>query len=89
MSRQTQLWSPTPRVPKAAANWSMLSSSIKEKREEENEEAVGGLRTPWKAVRKNPKLAVVGKRIRTALEEALDENPEIIDAMLEDHGPSG
>ena len=47
-----------------------------ERRERENNECIGGLRSPWKSVQKLPKLREVGRQLRRILEDFLDAHPK-------------
>ena len=47
-----------------------------ERRERENSECIGGLRSPWKSVQKLPKLRKVGRQLRRILEDFLDAYPK-------------
>ena len=53
-----------------------LVETKKERRERENNECIGGLRSPWKSVQKLPKLREVGRQLRRILEDFLDAHPK-------------
>ena len=56
--------------------------TLKESRERENEECVGGLRSAWKSVTKIPKARPLGVRLRKVIEEFIDERPHVLEAGL-------
>ena len=54
-----------------------------ERRSRENDEALGGLRSPWKAIEAVPSLRKAGALIREVLETWIDAQPEdFVDRML-------
>lgn len=56
--------------------------TLRERREEENKRAIGGLRNPQAAVASNHRLRLVGQRIRKVIEDHTRE--EEVDNMMED-----
>ena len=54
--------------PRGAAADSTREETQKEKRERENAECLGGMRSPWKTVRRSPKLKSAGMRARKVIE---------------------
>ncbi|CAK0806281.1 unnamed protein product, partial [Prorocentrum cordatum] len=68
--------------PKAPAGTSLANptaGSRAARRAEENEACIGGLRAPWKAVKKLPMLAETGRTIGAFLDEFLDQHPDFLD----------
>ncbi|CAK0804234.1 unnamed protein product [Prorocentrum cordatum] len=68
--------------PKAPAGTSLANptaGSRAARRAEENEACIGGLRAPWKAVKKLPMLAETGRKIGAFLDEFLDQHPDFLD----------
>ena len=44
-------------------------------------ECIGGLRSPWRAVRKLPELAAAGRVVREVLEQEVDNDPSLLDIV--------
>ena len=55
--------------------------SIKETGAQENNDCIGGLRSPWKAVRRLPRLAVSAAKVRRYLIAQFEKDPSLIDVV--------
>jgi hypothetical protein len=64
-------------APGASASWLEPTE-----RDAENEACLGGLRSPWKAVRKIPSLRRAGTLIRSVISKFVDEHPAVITDLL-------
>ena len=53
----------------SAAAPCLSESSRKTRRAQENAECIGGMRSPWKTVRKLPHLRVAARKVREVLEQ--------------------
>ena len=53
-----------------------FSKSKKSEREEENDNCIGGLRNPWKAVTRNQGLATAGAAVWDIFKEVVQAHPE-------------
>ena len=60
--------------------------TIKAKKELENAEAVGGMRSPALAVGMVPGLRIAGLRVRKAIEEHCTANPELLKDIVSSAG---
>ena len=54
------------------------SESNKERRARENQDCIGGMRSPWRSVRRLPKLQTVGQQMRGILEQVINDNPSLV-----------
>ena len=67
--------------PRSAAAPCTSELSNKERRAQENADCIGGLRSPWKAVRKFPQLARTAALVRGALEGEFAQDPRLVDVV--------
>ena len=77
---------------RAAAASLAAEPSARERRAQENADCIGGMRSPWKAVRKLPRVARTSAVVRGMLEDELDANPkllEVVDLLGKDVDDSG
>jgi len=70
-----------PAEKRAAAAPCTDTPSRAERRGRENDECIGGLRSPWKAVRRIPGLSRVGGLLREVLEEELNKDPKLMEVV--------
>ena len=60
---------------RAAAAPNMIEETKKERRARQDRECIGGMRAPWRSVRKLPKSVGVARKIRGYIEKELDKDP--------------
>jgi hypothetical protein len=70
----------TPERRSAAAPNTEVPSN-KETRAQENNDCIGGLRSPWKAVRRLPRLAVSAAKVRKYFNAQFEKDPCLIDVV--------
>ena len=66
---------------RSAAAPNMEVPSIKETRAQENNDCIGGVRSPWKAVRRLPRLAASAAEVRKYLIAQFEKDPSLIDVV--------
>ena len=66
---------------RAAAAPNVPEMSRRERRSAENAGCIGGLRSPWRAVRRLPGLAVAGRMVRNVLEKQFFLDPTLVDIV--------
>ena len=64
--------------PISAAAPCVTAPTQKARRSQENADCIGGMRSPWKAVRRLPSLAAAGARVREALEAEVNADEGLI-----------
>ena len=67
--------------PKAAAAPCIGEPSARERRAQENADCIGGLRSPWKAVRKLPRLSKAAEVVRRALDREFTRDPKMVEVV--------
>ena len=67
--------------PRAAAAPCTNELSNKERRAQENADCVGGLRSPWKAVRRLPRLALTAASVRGVMDGEFAQDPKLIEVV--------
>ena len=68
-------------LPSRAQESAPRRASAKVEREWANQQCVDGLRSPWRAVQANPRMAALGRALREALEEVLKEHPALEESV--------
>ena len=67
-----------PAEPRAAAAPCTDQLSRKERRAVENAACIGGMRSPWKSVRRLPRVAAAAARVRRVIDEAFVLKPKLL-----------
>ena len=67
--------------PRSAAAPCTGELSKKERWAQENADCVGGLRSPWKAVRRFPQMARAAALVREVLEREFDQDPKLVNVV--------
>ena len=65
----------------SAAAPCLSESSRKTRRAQENAECIGGLRSPWKTVRKLPRLRVAARKVREVLEHEFANDADLANVV--------
>ena len=69
--------------PCAEAHAEAGTETRRDRRERENQEAPGGLRSPHRYVQSNPQARVIGARLAAVIDEFLEEDPAVEGWLLE------
>ena len=65
----------------SAAAPCLSESSRKTRRAQENAECIGGMRSPWKTVRKLPRLRVAARKVREVLEQEFAKDADLANVV--------
>ena len=66
--------------PRAATTPNDVETQL-ERRDRESRECIGGMRSPWRSVRRMPAARTVGARIKRTIEKYIDHHPDVVQIL--------